>query len=165
RGRGEYYRRRSRSWRRCGCHCISASRRGEIQPRRPRANLRPRPTAFWRRSDSRRASSELGPSSELLYVNSAYTHAGRDSEVGVGIVVAHGAVAEFRQRVIGLDKRERELAAESMYVDSAAGREREARVCEVADRVVIQSDVRQPEQSVTERLNLPALSQRVLRAE
>src|SRR5262249_60473485 len=165
RGRGEYYRRRSRSWRRCGCHCSSASRRGEIQPCRPPANLRPRPTAFWRRSGSRRASSELRPSSELLYLSEAYNHAGRDPEIVVGIVAARGAVAEFRQHVIGLDQPERELAAESLYVDSAAGREREARVCEVTDRVVIQPEVRQPEQSVNERLNLPALSQRVLRAE
>src|SRR5215510_2419094 len=131
----------------------------------PRANLRPRPTAFWRRSGSRRASSERGPTSELLYLAEAYNKAGRDPEIVVGIVAARRAVAEFRQHVIGLDQPERELAAESFQVNPAADREREARVCEVTDHVVIQPEVRKPEQSVSERLNLPARSQRELRAE
>src|SRR5215475_7193474 len=100
-----------------------------------------------------------------LYLPEAYNHAGRDPEIVVGIVAARGAVAEFRQHVIGLDQPERELAAESLQVNPAAGREREARVCEVTDHVAIQPLVHKPEQSVSERLNLPALSQRELRAE
>src|SRR5262245_20374693 len=131
----------------------------------PRANIRPRPTAFWRRSGFRRASSGLGPISELLYLTKAYNKPGRDPEIAAGIVAARGAVAEFRQHVIGLDQPERELAAESLQVNSAADREREARVCDVTEHVVIQPEVLKPEQSVSERLNLPARSQRELRAE
>src|SRR5215475_2207343 len=101
-----------------------------------------------------------------LYLPEAYNHAGRDPEIVVGIVAARGAVAEFRQHVIGLDQPERELAAESLYVDSAAGREREARISEgTGDSVVLESLTCESEQGVSERLNLPALSQRVLRAE
>src|SRR4030095_1964149 len=123
------------------------------------------PHCFWRLSGSSRASAERSPISESLYLTEAYDHAGRDPEIVVGIVAARGAVAEFRQHVIGLDQPEREPAAESLYVDSAADRERETRISEVTDHVVIQPEVLKPEQSVSERLNLPALSQRELRAE
>src|SRR5215467_3517130 len=107
-----------------------------------------------------------GPISESLYLTEAYDHAGRDPNIVVDIVAARGAVAEFRQHVIGLDQPERELAAESFQVNPAAGREREARIGEVTgDSVVLQSLACESEQGVSERLNLPARSQRVLRAE
>src|SRR5262249_25269755 len=73
---------------------------------------------------------------------------------------------ESRPHVIGLEQPDRNLAAErSLYVDSAAGREREGGVSEInAERVVTQRLAPHSEQSMGERLKPLELSQRELRA-
>src|SRR5262245_2451737 len=101
-----------------------------------------------------------------LYLTEAENKACRDPEIVAAIAVADTKEVQFRPHVIGLDQPDRELAAESFYVDSAAEREREAGVSDVTgDPVGIQLDARHPEQGVCERLNPLVLSQRELRSE
>src|SRR5262249_28424193 len=73
---------------------------------------------------------------------------------------------QFRPHEISLDQPDRDLAAEGLYVDSAADRECEAGVGDRrGDRVVLQLEARHPEQGVGERLKHLVPSKRELRAE